>query len=120
MADTRRLKKYADTIKRAIGEILEFKITDPRRGFVTITNVRMSPDLRLASIYYTVLGDEKQKADTAIVLKNSRAFIKNELKPAISSRWLPDLRFFYDDTFENAQRIEMLLKKIENGTGTDE
>lgn len=120
MADNRRLKKYGDVIKRAISEILEFKVTDPRKGFITVTNVKMSPDLRLASIYYTVLGDEEQRNHTAAVLKNSKAFIKNELKPSISSRWLPDLRFFYDDTLENAQRIEMLLKKIEDGSATDQ
>ena len=120
MADRRRLKKYADTIKRAVSEILEFKVTDPRKGFITVTKVKMSPDLRLASIYYTVMGDGKQRETTAKVLKHSKAFIKNELKPAIASRWLPDLRFFYDDTLENAQRIEMLLKKIENDSGSDE
>lgn len=107
-------------MKRAISEILEFKVTDPRKGFITVTNVKMSPDLRLASVYYTVLGDEAQRAATAAVLKSSRMFIKNELKPAITSRWLPELRFFYDDTYENALRIESLLKKIEDGSGTNE
>ncbi len=120
MADSRRIKKYADSIKRAVSEILEFKVTDPRKGFITVTKVKMSPDLRLASVYYTVLGGDEQKIKTAQALKNSKAFIKNELKPSVASRWLPDLRFFYDDTLENAQRIEMLLKKIENGTGSDE
>ncbi len=120
MADSRRIKKYADSIKRAVSEILEFKVTDPRKGFITVTKVKMSPDLRLASVYYTVLGGDEQKIKTAQALKNSKAFIKNELKPAVASRWLPDLRFFYDDTLENAQRIEMLLKKIENGSGSDE
>ena len=120
MADSRRLKKYADSIKRAVSEILEFKVTDPRKGFLTVTKVKMSPDLKLASVYYTVLGDDHQKQTTAQVLKNSKAFIKNELKPAIASRWLPDLRFFYDDTLENAERIEMLLKKIEDDSGTEQ
>ena len=120
MADSRRLKKYGDTIKRAVSEILEFKVTDPRKGFITVTKVKMSPDLRLASVYYTVLGTEEQRGLTAEVLKNSKQFIKNELKPAINSRWLPDLRFFYDDTMEKALRIEQLLKKIEHAPGTDE
>lgn len=120
MADNRRLKKYGDTIKRAVSEILEFKVTDPRKGFITVTKVKMSPDLRLASVYYTVLGTEEQRVTTAKVLKNSKQFIKNELKPAISSRWLPDLRFFYDDTMEKALRIEQLLKKIEHDPGTDQ
>lgn len=120
MADNRRLKKYGDTIKRAVSEILEFKVTDPRKGFITVTKVKMSPDLRLASIYYTVLGEEEQRDLTAKVLKNSKQFIKNELKPAINSRWLPDLRFFYDDTMEKALRIEQLLKKIEHDPNSDE
>ncbi len=120
MADSRRIKKYADSIKRAVSEILEFKVTDPRKGFITVTKVKMSPDLRLASVYYTVMGGDEQKEKTALALKNSKSFIKNELKPAVASRWLPDLRFFYDDTLENALRIEMLLKKIENGSGSNE
>lgn len=120
MADNRRVKKYADSIKRAVSEILEFKVTDPRKGFITVTKVKMSPDLRLASVYYTVMGGDEQKEKTALALKNSKSFIKNELKPAVTSRWLPDLRFFYDDTLESAQRIEMLLKKIENDSGSDE
>ena len=120
MADSRRVKKYADSIKRSVSEILEFKVTDHRKGFVTVTKVRMSPDLRLASIYYTVLGDDVQRQATANVLKNSKAFIKNELKPAISSRWLPELRFFYDDAWEEAERIEELLRKISNDSGSDE
>ncbi len=119
MADDRRIKRYSDSIKRAVSEILEFKVKDPRKGFVTVTRVKVSPDLRIASVYYTVLGETEQRRLTALALEHSKAFIKNELKPSIASRFLPELRFFYDDTFEHASRIEALLKQIEDDSGTD-
>jgi len=120
MADDRRIKRYSDSIKRAVSEILEFIVKDPRKGFITVTRVKVSPDLRIASIYYTVLGEAEQRTISSQVLEHSKAFIKNELKPSIASRWLPELRFFYDDTYENASRIEDLLRQIEHDSGSDE
>ncbi len=112
MADSRRVKKYADSIKKAIGSIIEFKLSDPNKGMITITKTKVSQDLKIASVYYTVLGDEEQKAKSKVVLDKSGNFIKNELKPYITSRWLPELRFFYDDSIEYAQHINELLQKI--------
>jgi len=114
MAENRRLKRYADLIKRSLGNIIEFKLKDPRKGFITLTRVKVSADLKIASVYYTVLGDESQKEQSQQVLKRSIPFLRTELKPFITSRWLPDLRFFYDDSMERADRINELLKKIEN------
>lgn len=114
MADNRRVKKVADSIKRAVSEILEFKVTDPRKGFVTVTRVKVSPDLRIASVYYTVLGDTRQKEETQQMLSSSLSFIRNELKPFIRTRWLPELRFFYDEAQEEAEKLERLLKKIKS------
>ncbi len=113
MADDRRLRKYADMIKRSLGQIIEYKLEDPQKGFITLTRTKISADLKIASIYYTVLGDEAQKELTKKVLKKSTPFLRNELKPFITSRWIPELRFFYDDSQEEAERINELLKKIE-------
>ncbi|HHJ53739.1 MAG TPA: 30S ribosome-binding factor RbfA [Caldithrix abyssi] len=120
MADDRRVKRVADSVKRAVSDIIEFKLKNPHKGFITITRVRMSPDLRIASIYYTVLGDEQQRALSAQVLEHSRAFIRNELKPAIRSRWLPELRFFYDEAQLHAEQIDDLLQKIKDDSGSEE
>lgn len=120
MADSRRVKKVADSIRRAVSEILEFKVKDPRRGFVTVTGVKVSPDLRIASVYYTVLGDAGQKENTRLVLDRSVSFIRNELKPFVRTRWLPELRFFYDESQEEAEKLEQLLKKIKSDADSQE
>ncbi len=116
MAENRRKKRYADSLKRTLGTIIETKLSDPRKGFVTLTKVKMSPDLKVASVYYTVLGDEAQKKMTAKFFEKSNAYIKVELRPYITSRWVPELRFFYDETLEQVQRIEQLLEKIKDDT----
>ncbi len=118
MADSRRINKVADSLKRVISEILDTKVKDPGKGFVTITRVKVSPDLKIASVYYTVLGDDEQRAKTRTALSRSTPFIRNEIKPYIRMRWLPELRFFYDDTQEEADRIEQLLRKIKNDNST--
>jgi ribosome-binding factor A len=114
MADQRRLNRHAGAIKKALGEIINTKLEDPHKGYITLTRVKVSTDLKIATVYYTVLGDEGQKEETKTVLKRSNAFLRNELRPYLHTRWLPELRFFYDDSLEYADRINVLLKKIEN------
>lgn len=116
MTKNRRSNRYADSIKRALSNIIEFKLNDPNKGFITLTRVKISPDLKIATLYYTVLGDDVQKHQTQVVLKKSNQFLRNELKPYITSRWLPELRFFYDDSMERADRINELLKQINDDT----
>jgi ribosome-binding factor A len=120
MADNRRLQRYADLLKRRVGEIIEFKISDPQKGMITLTGARVSPDLRIASLNYTVFGDEVQRKKSAEVLKKAVPLIKKELKPYITSRFLPDLRFFYDDSLDYANHIDQLLKKINDDSGNNE
>ena len=116
MAENRRINRYADSIKRVLSNIIEFKLNDPNKGFVTLTRVKVSPDLKIATIYYTVLGDDAQKNQTQIVLKKSNQFLRSELKPYITSRWLPELRFFYDYSMDRVDRINELLKQIKDDT----
>jgi ribosome-binding factor A len=118
MAENRRLVKFAGNIKKAVSSIIDLKVKDPDKGFLTITSVKISPDLKIASIYYTVLGDKQQKDKTKKALDRSNGFIRNELKPSIKSRWLPELRFFYDDTLEQADKINRLINKINDGSGS--
>ncbi len=120
MAEGRRVKRYNDLIKRVVSEVIEFKLNDPNKGMITITQVKVSPDLRIASIYYTVLGNEKQKAKSKEVLKRSTSFIRNEIKPFITARWLPELRFFYDERLEYAEHINDLLKSIKHDSDSEE
>ena len=109
-----RQRKLADQIKEYVSQILDRKIKDPRKGFVTITHVRVSGDLRIASIYYTVLGDQEQRELTQAALESAKNFIRGEMAPHLNLRFIPELRFFYDETQEYSEHIEDLLRKIKH------
>lgn len=119
MSDSRRVQRFADLIKRNLSNIIEFKLEDPRKGMITLTRVKVSADLKIATVYYTVLGDTDQRELTKGILTKSNAFLRNELKPFITSRWLPELRFFYDESFRQAERINELLKQINDDSRSD-
>ncbi len=111
MADTVRQRKVADKIKQVVSIIIDREIKDPHKGFVTVTHVKISPDLRIASVYFTVLGDEEQKKKSSAALERAKNFIRGAMAPQLKLRNVPELRFFADDTQEYAQKIEALLKK---------
>lgn len=110
--ETIRQKKLADQIKKLVSSVIERKVRDPEIGFVTLTHVKVSRDLRIASIYFTVLGDEENLAQTRRALERARGFIRNEISPSIKARFIPELRFFADDTMEYANKIEKILKDL--------
>ncbi len=110
--ETVRQRKIGDQVKRLVSQILAQKVKDPRKGMVTITHVKMSGDLRIASVYYTVMGGEKEKEEAAKMLESAKNFIRGEIAPHLKLRFIPELRFFYDDTLDYSMHIEELLKKI--------
>ncbi len=110
--ETVRQRKIGDQIKRQVSQILALKVKDPRKGMVTITHVKMSGDLRIASVYYTVMGGEKEKEQAHQMLESAKNFIRSEMAPHLKLRFIPELRFFYDDTLDYSMHIEELLKKI--------
>lgn len=107
-----RQKKLADHIKKQLSLIIDRKLKDPRKGFITLTGVKLSRDLRIASIYYTILGNEEQHKKSQQALESAKNFIRSELAPNLKLRYTPELRFFYDDSLEYSEHIENLLKKI--------
>lgn len=107
-----RQKKLADQIKKIVSEVVDRKLKDPRKGFVTITHVRLSGDLQIAFVYFTVLGDEEQEQESLEVLKRSSNFIRGEIGAKIKARFVPELRFFVDDAMKHARRIEELLENL--------
>ncbi|NOX38523.1 MAG: 30S ribosome-binding factor RbfA [Calditrichaeota bacterium] len=117
--ETIRQKKLADQIKKLISVIVDRKIKDPNKGFITITHVKISGDLRIASVYFTALGDREAAEKSLEVLNRAKNFIRSEMAPHLKVRFIPELRFFIDDTFEYAQRIENLLKQIKKDQDED-
>ena len=107
-----RQKKVADKVQQLVSLVIDRKIKDPDKGFVTITHVKMSPDLRIASVYFTVFGDENETERSLEALNRAKNFIRNEIASELKMRFVPDLRFFIDDTMAYAKKIERLLENI--------
>ena len=96
MSSEARQRKLADRIKVIVAETLEKRIKDPRLGFVTITDVRVTPDLREASVFYTVLGDETAHAETAAALASATGILRSEVGKQTGVKFTPTLEFLPD------------------------
>jgi len=101
----------ADLIRQVIAERLQRGLRDPRLGYVTITDVQVTGDLQHASIFYTVLGDDKERTDTAAALTAATGMLRSEVGKNITARLTPSLEFIPDGIPENAAAIEGLLRE---------
>jgi ribosome-binding factor A len=111
---SRRSKKVSDAIKMELGDILHTKTKDPDIGFVTITEVTLSDDLRMAKVYFSVLGDEDQVKKSIKGLERARLFLQSEVGSRINLRYLPELRFCLDKSWSYGERIDRLLESLKN------
>ena len=109
MVDPARAMKMADRIKVIVAKTLERGLKDPRIGFVTITDVKVTGDLQHASIFYTVYGTEVERIDSAAALKSATGMLRSEVGKNLTSRLTPSLEFIADAIPENAKHIEALL-----------
>ena len=109
MADHARARKMSDRIKVIVAEMLEKRIKDPRLGFITITDARVTGDLHDATVYYTVYGTAEEKADTAAALESAKGVIRSEIGKQTGVRFTPTVTFVADAVPENALAIEDLL-----------
>ena len=101
---SRRTERVAEAIRRLSSEILHGQLRDPRiLGFVTITKVDLTADLRFARIYYSVLGDEKKKKNVGHGLKSAKNFIRKQIAHELKLRYAPDIVFTVDTKMEQAQ-----------------
>ncbi|HEY4572183.1 MAG TPA: 30S ribosome-binding factor RbfA [Kribbella sp.] len=106
-----RAKQLADRIQVLVAELLERRVKDPRLGFVTVTDARLTGDLREASVFYTVYGDEQARSETAAALESAKGLIRSEVGKALGLRHTPSVEFFLDAVPETAGHIEELLAK---------
>lgn len=107
-----RPERVAQRIKFEVSEILRKEIDDPRVGFVTITNVSISKDLKDAKVYVSVLGPDNSKQDSMKGLQSARKFIKGRLGEKIKMRYVPEISFVYDDSIEKANRVWNMMKNL--------
>ena len=110
MVDHPRARKLADRIQEIVAEMLDTKVKDPRLGFVTVTDVRVTGDLQHASVFYTVLGDESARADSAAALASATGLIRSEVGRQTGVRLTPTLEFIPDAVPETAEHLEAALR----------
>jgi len=111
MADPARARKMADRIKEIVAKRLDKGVRDPRMGFVTITDVRVTGDLQHASIFYTVYGSDEERRDSALALQAATGMLRSEVGRNITARLTPSLEFIPDAVPENAEHIAALLRE---------
>jgi len=107
-----RALKVADRIREIVAASLEGRVKDPRLGFVTITDVRVTGDLQNASVFYTVFGDHDQQAKTKAALESAKGLLRTAVGHELGTRITPTLEFFSDALPEAAQQMESLLSEI--------
>ena len=109
--DAARARKLADRISQIVAEMLERRIKDPRLGFVTVTESRLTNDLREATVFYTVYGTDAERADTAAALHSATGIIRSEVGRQLGLRHTPSIEFVADVLPDNAHRIEELVSQ---------
>ena len=107
--DAARTRRLAERISKIVAELLERRIKDPRLGFVTVTETRLTSDWREATVYYTVFGSEDERAETAAALRSATGVIRSEVGRLIGLRHTPSVEFVADALPDNARRIDDLV-----------
>jgi ribosome-binding factor A len=106
-----RVRRIADRIQVIVAEMLERRIKDPRLGFVTVTDVRVSGDTQHATIFYTVMGSDEERAGTGAALQSAKGLLRSEVGKHLGMRHTPTLEFVLDALPESAAHIEELLTR---------
>ena len=113
MAQGSRSDRVAEQIRQDLAALLNGAVHDPGIGFVTLTRVSVSPDLQMARVFYTTMGDDKSRKDTAKALERATPFLRREIARRIRLRRVPELRFEFDKNVENQDRIERILLELD-------
>lgn len=109
MVDVARARKLAVRIREVVAQTLEMQVKDPRLGMVTITDAKVTPDLREATLYYTVFGDDTARQESAMALESAKGVLRATVGKQTGVRYTPSLTFIADVVPETAGRIEDLL-----------
>jgi ribosome-binding factor A len=109
---SQRPERVGEAVRDELAELIARQVHDPGVGFLTLTKVKVSPDLQLARVYYTSMGDEKALTETAKALKRATPFLRRQLGQRIRLRRVPELEFFYDASIAQHDRIEQILQEL--------
>jgi len=112
MANSTKVERINNIIQRDVSNIIQFEMKDDRLGFVTITDVKVTNDLSVATIYVNFLGKEQRNEKGLEVLNNSKGFIRSSLAKKMTIRKVPELVFKLDDSMEKGRKIDEILNEI--------
>lgn len=119
MTSFSRAQRVSGHIQKALTDILKKDIKDPRIDMVTITRVKLTNDLRIARIYFTLTGSKKTIEEASAGFKSARGYLKRTLAQQLGLRYMPNIEFFYDDSFDYASHIDELLRSIKKDDETN-
>lgn len=108
-----RPARVGDQIRSEIAQLLAREVRDPGIGFVTVTHVKITPDLQQARVYYTTMGDEKARRDSQRALERATPMLRRRLGRSLRLKRVPELQFFFDDSIERHDRIERILQELD-------
>lgn len=109
---TKRMDRVGHLIQMELSQLVIQRIKDPRLGFVTITFVSVTPDLKSARVFYSVLGDPKVRQATQAALENSAGFLQREISTALKLKYTPKLTFSFDDSVSKGLEIDKVIRQI--------
>ena len=107
-----RPDRVGEAIRVELSQLLAKDVHDPGIGFITLTKVSVTPDLQLARIYYTTLGDEKAQKETGKALHRASPFLRRQIAQRVRLRRVPEIEFFYDQSVANQDRVERILQDL--------
>jgi ribosome-binding factor A len=116
MTESSRMDRVSEEFREILAEEIP-RLKDPRVGFITVTGVRVSPDLRRAWVFYTVYGDDRARTATAAALRSARAHLRTELGRQIRLKFLPDLSFEEDEAVQHGTRVNEILEQLHTEQG---
>ena len=114
MTDPARVRRHAERVKELVASVLRTQIKDPRLGMITITDARITADLRDATVFYTVLGDTAAQVGTAAALESAKGLLRSTVGKALGLRHSPTLAFVHDEVPDQAKHIDELLAAARN------
>lgn len=116
----KRIDRIGHLIQMELSRVVVSKLKDPRLGFVTITHVDVSPDIKQAKVFYSVLGDDKVKKKTQEALEKAAGFLQRELAAVITLRYTPKLTFHFDDSVSRGLEIDRVIRDIHHRDRSEE
>jgi ribosome-binding factor A len=120
MSQGSRPDRVADQLRGELASLLARDVHDPGIGFVTLTRVQVSPDLQLARVFYTTLGDDKARAASRQALERAVPFLRRQIGARLRLKRTPELTFIYDDSIAGQDRIEQILNELHGARGAND